>query len=140
MSVYPQGSWVERIALLVHSGVTVGANLLATPATLPALPAVLRRLADLGCHDAAILRYIGHDHALHLDAQQESELSQLILHSPLRVRVSACFGNRLHALPLLFPGVDGDCGAGRDFLVVTSDKRLKRVLVPRRHCAVYHGF
>lgn len=125
LSVYPQGSWAERIALLVRSGVVVGANLLATPATVPALPAVLRRLADLGCHDAAILRYVGHDPALHLDAQQESELSQIILQSPLRVRVSACFGSRLHALPLLFPGVDGDCGAGRDFLVVTSDKRLK---------------
>ena len=125
LSVYPQGSWAARIALLVRSGVTVGANLLATPATLPALPVVLRRLADLGCHDAAILRYIGHDASLHLDAQQEHELSQILLGSPLRVRVSACFGDRLHALPRLFAGVDGDCGAGRDFLVVTSDKRLK---------------
>ncbi len=125
LSVYPQGSWAERAALLIRSGVTVGANLLATPAALPALPEVLRRLADLGCHDAAILRYIGHDSALHLDARQEDELSQIIRRSPLRVRVSTCFGDRLHALPLLFSGTDGDCGAGRDFLVVTSDKRLK---------------
>lgn len=125
LSVYPGGSWAERIALLVRSGVAVGANLLASPAALPALPALLRRLVDLGCHDAAILRYVGRDPSLHLDAQQESELAQIILHSPLRVRVSACFGDRLHALPLLFSGVDGDCGAGRDFLVVTSDKRLK---------------
>lgn len=125
VSLYDGQPWRGRIALLAAGGMRFGANVLATPASLPVLPGMLRELAALGCRDVAVLSYVGADRALHLSAEDDARLAEIIAESPLPARISVCFGARLHALPLLDTGRRGDCGAGRDFIVVTADKRVQ---------------
>jgi hypothetical protein len=123
LSIYDDNAWPDRAELLAASGVRFGANVLVTPARLAFLPALLERLAALGCHDAALLSYVGRDPALHLTASADAQLAAVVAASPLPVRVSRCFGDRLHGMPRM---LDGDCGAGRDYVVLTSDRKLKR--------------
>ncbi|MGK4008313.1 radical SAM protein [Sorangium sp. So ce1036] len=125
VSVYQDTPWEDRLALLAAAGVTFGVNVLATPALLPSLPALLARLAQLGCRDVALLRYVGLDPHNHLRRDDERRLSEILADSPVRVRLSVCFGDRLEPVPRLFEGVDGDCGAGLDFVTITSDRTLK---------------
>ena len=73
----------------------------------------------------AVLRYVGPDSAAHLLPEQEHRLTGILSDSPVRVRLSVCFGDRLHPRPRLFEGPGGDCGAGLDFVTITSDRRLK---------------
>lgn len=122
LSVYDDNPWQERAELLAAAGVRFGVNLLVTPARLSVLPTLLNLLATLGCSDVALLSYIGADAGLHLTCSDEQHLAAIIAASPIRVKLSVCFGNRLHPLPRLF---DGDCGAGEDFIVITSDKKVK---------------
>lgn len=125
LSVYDDNPWAERVAMLAGSGVQFGVNLLVTPARIPGLPDLLGRLAALGCRDVALLSYVGPDPHLHLDAPDEKRLREIIAKSPVRARLSVCFGDRLDPVPRLFDGVDGDCGAGVDFLALTSDCKVK---------------
>lgn len=121
VSIYEE-AWPARIDPLVRAGATVGANVLCTPERLASLPELLRRLADRGVHDVALLRYVGPDAALHLDDDGEARLAEAILGSPLRARVATCFGDRLHAVPRLW---EGGCGAGSEFMTVTADRRIR---------------
>lgn len=121
LSIYEGAPWAAAIVRAVRGGAQVGANVLCTPARLDGLPALLRRLTDLGVRDVALLRYVGEDPTLHLGAGGEARLAAAIHASPLPVRVSTCFGDRLH-VPLLLGGA---CGAGSEFLTITSDRRLR---------------
>ncbi|WP_437736090.1 radical SAM protein [Sorangium sp. So ce1335] len=132
VSVYQDTPWEDRLELLAAAGVTFGVNVLATPARLPSLPALLARLARLGCRDVALLRYVGLDPENHLDRDGERRLAEIIADSPVRARLSVCFGDRLEPVPRLFEGVDGDCGAGLDFVTITSDRTLKACSFQKR--------
>ncbi|MGK3965492.1 radical SAM protein [Sorangium sp. So ce118] len=136
VSVYRDTPWEDRLELLAAARVTFGVNVLATPAQLPSLPALLARLARLGCRDVALLRYVGLDPDNHLDRDGERRLAEIIADSPVRARLSVCFGDRLEPVPRLFEGVDGDCGAGLDFVTITSDRTLKACSFQKRGAPV----
>lgn len=121
VSIYDE-AWPARIDPLVRAGAMVGANVLCTPERLDSLPGLLRRLADRGVHDVALLRYVGPEAALHLDDEGEARLAEAIGASPLRARVATCFGERLPAVPRLW---EGGCGAGAEFMTVTSDRQIR---------------
>jgi len=122
VSLYDDNDWEECIQRLGHAGQTFGANILATPDRVSLLPEQLRTLHQLGCRDAAVLRYVGNDPRLRLSAADEARLTAMLAESPLRTRLSVCFGDTLVEVPRLF---GGDCGAGLDFVTLTSDRRLK---------------
>lgn len=92
-----------------------GANLLVDDAMVDALPSLLHQVAALGATDVSLLSYVGPDPARHLTR----DLTPVVRSAPLPCRVSVCFGDRL---PRLF---GGDCGAGLDFITLTSDRRLQ---------------
>jgi len=121
LSVYDGEPWRERAALLARRGQRFGANVLVTPPTLRVLPALLQELADLGASDAALLRTIGADPSLHLDADGEAALEAAVCDAPLPIQLSRCWADRLPNLPRLWPG---DCGAGTDIVAIGPDKRL----------------
>ncbi|HYI00003.1 radical SAM protein [Hyalangium sp.] len=122
VSLYDDNDWEACIQRLDDAGQTFGANILATPDRVPVLSAQLRTLHQLGCRDAAVLRYVGNDPRLRLSAADEARLTAVLAESPLRTRLSVCFGDTLVEVPRLF---GGDCGAGLDFVTLTSDRRLK---------------
>ncbi len=122
VSLYDDNDWEECIQRLARAGQTFGVNILATPERVSVLPAQLRTLHQLGCRDAAVLRYVGNDPRLRLSAVDEARLTAVLAESPLRARLSVCFGDTLLEVPRLF---GGDCGAGLDFVTLTSDRRLK---------------
>ena len=122
VSLYEDNDWEQCIQRLARTGQTFGVNILATPERVPRLPAQLRTLHELGCRDAAVLRYVGNDPRLRLGRADEARLTAMLAESPLRTRLSVCFGDTLVEVPRLF---GGDCGAGLDFVTLTSDWRLK---------------
>ncbi|MFP2929845.1 radical SAM protein [Pyxidicoccus sp. 3LG] len=122
VSLYDDNAWEESVQRLARAGQTFGVNILATPERLDALPAMLETLHRLGCRDAAVLRYVGNDTRLQLRAEDEARLTALIAQSSIRTRLSVCFGDALVEVPRLF---GGDCGAGLDFVTLTSDRKLK---------------
>lgn len=122
VSLYDDNDWEACVERLARAGQTFGVNILATPERLPTLPEQLRTLHALGCRDAALLRYVGNDAKLRLSALGEARLTEVLAESPLRTRLSVCFGDTLTEVPRLF---GGDCGAGLDFVTLTSDRRLK---------------
>jgi hypothetical protein len=94
-----------------------GANVLVDDHNLDALPLLLIELAALGASDVSLLSYVGPDRDYDL---RRDGLDSVIRASPIPCRVSVCFGDRVH--PRLF---GGDCGAGLDFVTLTSDRRLQ---------------
>lgn len=124
VSIYDDNPWPERIESLARSGVAFGANVLVTPARLDGLRGILARLESLGCPDVALLRYVGDDPALALAPEHHARVAELARATAMRVRASVCFGDGL-ALPKLDAEGSGDCAAGRDFVVVTSDRRVR---------------
>ncbi|MBK8257723.1 MAG: radical SAM protein [Polyangiaceae bacterium] len=122
LSVYDDSPWEDALKRLARAGGTFGVNVLATKPRLPKLPALLQRLAELGCNDVAVLRYVGMEVDNHLGPDGEQQLAEILKQSPLRVRLSVCFGDRL-ALPRLFE--TSDCAAGLDFVTIGSDKTIK---------------
>lgn len=129
LSLYDDNHWPETVALLARERARFGANLLVTPARLPELEATLLRLVALGCRDVLLLSYNGADGALHLSTSQSADLARRVdllaraLEGRVTLKLSVCWGERLEPVPRL-DGATGDCGAGRDFVVVTSDRRL----------------
>jgi MoaA/NifB/PqqE/SkfB family radical SAM enzyme len=127
LSVYDDNPWQETAAMLRDRGMRVGLNVLVTPARLIALPAILQHAAALGVRDVAVLSYLGDDASLRLTPHHDAALAAIIAASPVPSRVSVCMGDRLDPLPRLTPlHLDGDCGAGRDFVVITADQKLKQ--------------
>lgn len=127
LSVYDDNPWQQTAAMLREKGMRVGLNVLVTPARLIALPAILQQAAALGVRDVAVLSYLGDDADLRLTPHHDAKLAAIIAASPVATRVSVCMGDRLDPLPRLTPlHTDGDCGAGRDFIVITADQKLKQ--------------
>lgn len=125
VSLYDTNRWRETIASLAEHRIRYGVNWLVTPESLPQLEDRLLELASLGCRDALLLAYKGGDRSLHLATAQVEDLAQRLrrlhraLGDRLQLKLDICWGERLAGVPQLMRS--GDCGAGRDFLVITSD-------------------
>jgi MoaA/NifB/PqqE/SkfB family radical SAM enzyme len=122
-SVYDDIDWRRSVACLVHAGIETGVNLIVTPHNLGILQTLLAMMRDAGCHDVALLRYVGPELHMHLTRAQQAELATVAMLSPLPVKLSVCFGEGL-AVPLLATE-GGDCGAGDSFVSITSDRRMR---------------
>lgn len=128
LSLYDDNDWRTRVAQLVHDGAEFGVNYLVTPKRVETLANVVLELAALGCRDVLLLSYNGHDAQLHLRPEQAEALRVRIralaiaLRGRCSIKLDVCWGDRLHGVPRLFER--NDCGAGRDFVVVTSDRKL----------------
>ena len=128
LSLYDNNEWRRTIALLVDEQVRFGVNLLVLPERLAELEALMLEIFALGCRDVLLLSYNGPDRALHLSPAQNVDLANRVdmLHRALggrgRVSLSVCWGDRMAAVPRYL--ARQGCGAGRDFVVLTSDKRL----------------
>jgi len=86
-------------------------------------------LVARGCRDVLLLNHIGGDAEEQLTRDQDAALARSVgllaraLRGRATIKLSVCWGERLDAVPRL---VDApDCGAGVDFVVVTSDRRLQ---------------
>ncbi|APR77618.1 Coenzyme PQQ synthesis protein E [Minicystis rosea] len=129
VSAYDDNDWEKSIALLADERARFGLNWLVTPERLPWLERVVLRAVDLGCTDILLLSYNGRDVAQHLTALQSRDLARRVgalargLGRRAVVKLSVCWGERLDAVPRLFSG--DDCGAGLDFVVLTSDRRVQ---------------
>jgi MoaA/NifB/PqqE/SkfB family radical SAM enzyme len=128
LSLYDDNDWRRSVTLLAAEGARFGVNLLVLPERLPALEALVFELVERGCRDILLLSYNGHDRARHLSSRESGDLASRVqlLHRALgpraRLSLDVCWGERMAPVPRLL--ARGDCGAGRDFLVLTSDKRL----------------
>ena len=127
VSLYDDNAWRERVALCADAGVRFGVNYLVTPARLRDLDTTVLELVALGCRDVLLLAYNGRDAALHLSSSEAAELAarvQLLRNALAGVRLAldVCWGERLESVPRLF--AKEDCGAGSEFIVVTSDRRV----------------
>lgn len=128
LSIYDDQDWRARVRLCADAGLRFGVNYLVTPARLPTLTTTVLELASLGCRDVLLLSYNGHDRTLHLSPDESAALAahvRLLARALPRTRLAldVCWGERLEAVPRLF--AKGDCGAGVEFLVITSDRRVQ---------------
>jgi hypothetical protein len=133
LSLYEGVPWRRAARSMLRAGQKWGANLLVDDDALPALPAMLDEIERLGAADASILSYVGAGDRRVLSARGRDALERIVERSPLPCRVSVCFGDALR-VPRLFHGLDAldgeralerDCGAGADFITITSDRRLQ---------------
>jgi MoaA/NifB/PqqE/SkfB family radical SAM enzyme len=128
LSLYDDNDWPTTVALLADADARFGVNYLVTPARLADLEAVVLRLVGLGCRDVLLLSYNGREAALHLDALQSRELAERThllaraITGRASLKLDVCWGDRLESVPRLF--ARKDCGAGREFLVLTSDRHV----------------
>lgn len=129
LSIYDDVPWQARVSTLARAGARFGVNWLVLPERLAALEATVLRLAALGCTDVLLLSYNGRDRASHLSGAEAEELAARVralaaaLAGRVQLKLSVCWGARLEAVPQLLDG--RDCGAGRDFIVLTSDRALQ---------------
>lgn len=135
LSIYDDNRWPETVARVCDAGVRFGVNVLVHPARLPELPSLVLDLAEQGVTDVLLLGYKGPDAAMHLAPRQRSSLAASVraLQRALptvRFSLDVCFGDRLPGLPRMALGATrDDCGAGRDFVVITSDRRVRACTV-----------
>lgn len=128
LSVYDNVEHLPIVERLVKNRVRFGINWLVTPARVAQVATFVLDLATAGCRDILLLSYNGQNQALHLDAAQTKELERQValLHRALGQRVTikldVCWGARLENVPRLF--AHRACPAGREFIVLTSDKRV----------------
>lgn len=128
LSVYDDVEHRPIIERLVRNRVRFGVNWLVTPARMANVCEFVLELAAAGCRDILLLSYNGQDPNLHLDERQTKELERQVrlLHRALGARTTLkldiCWGSRLEGVPRLFE--NRSCPAGREFIVITSDKRL----------------
>jgi MoaA/NifB/PqqE/SkfB family radical SAM enzyme len=135
LSLYDDNDWRRTVARLADGGARFGVNYLVTPARLDSVEELVLELVALGCPDVLLLSYNGRDRALHVTGDASADLARrvktlaLALRGRAVVKLDVCWGERMEAVPRLFDRTD--CGAGRDFVVVTSD----RALMP---CSFHH--
>ena len=107
-------------------GTRVGANLLLTPSNRGDLWTIAAELRTLGCRDLLLLGYKGDDVSMLLSGTELLELERdvrlLSTALGMELKLDICWGSRLSAVPQVLRS--RDCGAGRDFLVVTSEGQV----------------
>lgn len=129
VSLYEDNHWPETLTLLTRSQARFGVNWLITPAELDGLEAKFTHLLALGVHDFLLLSYKGDDPSLHLASADRQRLAVFVnkvyqqLGSVVQIKLDSCWGESLPDVPRLFD--EPDCGAGDDFLSITSDKHVK---------------
>lgn len=136
LSLHDERDWRAPLAMLARSEVRFGVNLLVTPEVLSRLETVVLEVIERGARDVLLLGYHGPDDRNHLSHAEDAVLARSILvlarATGARLAADVCFGGRLGALPIEKLGARRtDCGAGRDFVVVTSDRRM-------RPCSFHH--
>ena len=127
ISLYDDNAWRARVATCAAARARFGVNYLVTPARLRELETTVLELVALGCRDVLLLSYNGRDTALHLSPSEVADLATRVRRlgaavRGVRIALDVCWGERLEAVPRLF--AKADCGAGAEFLVVTSDQRV----------------
>lgn len=129
LSIYEDNRWPDTINLLTRCGARFGVNWLITPDELQAIEVKFTRLLELGACDFLLLSYKGSDTSMHLSRADCQRLEQFVTcaYSKLRqtatIKLDVCWGNHLPNVPRLF--AHEDCGAGDDFLSITSDRQIK---------------
>jgi MoaA/NifB/PqqE/SkfB family radical SAM enzyme len=129
LSLYENNDWRSKIKQLVEAGARFGVNYLVTPERLLELEKTVLEIASLGCADILLLSYNGQDSALHINTDSASELATRIavvaqaLTNKCQIKLDVCWGERMDGVPRLFNR--HDCGAGRDFIVLTSDRKIQ---------------
>jgi hypothetical protein len=102
--------------------------------------AVALDLVHRGCRDLLLLSYNGRDPAMHLFRAQSDALAARVarlsraLGGRARVKLDVCWGERMEAVPQLFG--TRPCAAGREFVVLTSDRRMSACSFHHRSFAV----
>ena len=127
LSLYDDNDWRARVTQLAQAGARFGANWLVTPPRLPELEATVLDLAGRGCRDVLLLSYNGADRALHLSPGQSADLAARVARLAralprVSLKLDVCWGERMEPVPRLMDRAD--CGAGREFVVLTSDRQL----------------
>jgi MoaA/NifB/PqqE/SkfB family radical SAM enzyme len=128
VSLYDDNDWRRTVARLADAGARFGVNYLVTPERLPSLETVVLELLTRGCRDVLLLSYNGADRALHLSPEQARGLARRVallgraLTGRCHLKLDVCWGERMEGVPRLFDRAD--CGAGREFLVLTSDRKV----------------
>lgn len=129
ISLYDTNHWSTTIQRLVSNGARFGVNWLITPDELPQIEAKFLNLLGLGVRDFLLLSYKGNDLTLHLNDHQLDVLANFIrrMHTALngvaQIKLDVCWGNVIEGVPVLFERKD--CGAGDDFISITSDRQIK---------------
>ncbi len=129
VSLYDTNHWETTIPRLVANNARFGVNWLITPDELPRIEAKFLKLMGLGVRDFLLLSYKGSDATLHFTRAQHDEFAAFVnrmyaaLNGIAQIKLDACWGDTLPGVPRLFE--TSDCGAGDDFLSITSDKRIK---------------
>ena len=129
LSLYDNNDWRNKIIELVRAQASFGINYLVTPERLPQLEATVLELASLGCRDILLLSYNGPDLTMHIYPEDAVQLKNRIallaraMDGQCQIKLDVCWGNRMAGVPRLFD--NQDCGAGRDFMVLTSDKKIQ---------------
>jgi MoaA/NifB/PqqE/SkfB family radical SAM enzyme len=127
VSLYDDVDAGPPLDALGASGARFGVNWLVTPARLPDLETTVISLAARGCTDVLLLSYNGRDPSLHLAPEATRDLAERVrlleraLRGRMLLKLDVCWGDRLERVPTL---MRGPCAAGREFVVVTSDRRL----------------
>ncbi len=129
LSIYDDADWRAQVRLLAEEGARFGINYLVTPERADGLVDTLLELVELGAEDLLLLSYNGDDAALHLTPAQlatlDTHLSALwpALDGRAELKLDVCWGDRLPGLPRALVSAER-CGAGRDHLVIHSDKTV----------------
>lgn len=128
LSVYDEDDTDAIIERLVDEDARFGLNYLVTPERAETLERDLLGFMAAGVRDVLLLSYKGQDRGMHLSPSQMLELDEKlariypVLAPRMALKVDVCWGSRLKLTPRLFE--TGDCGAGRLFCSVSSDRRL----------------
>ena len=131
LSLYDDNDWRRTVARLADAGARFGVNYLVTPdAAAPRWRPWCSSWSRSGCRDVLLLSYNGHDRALHLDAGAGRRLCRAACaaaRAGARGRAasssSTCAGASAWRA-CRASSTRADCGAGREFLVLTSDRKV----------------
>jgi MoaA/NifB/PqqE/SkfB family radical SAM enzyme len=129
VSLYEDNHWADTITRLAGESARFGVNWLVHPGELEVIETKFMRLLMLGVRDFLLLSYKGSDPTMHLNAQQREQFTAFVRRiyaqfgNMIQIKLDVCWGDSLGDIPRLF--AEPDCGAGSDFLSITSDKHVK---------------
>lgn len=129
VSLYEDNHWPQTLAMLTQNQARFGVNWMITPDELPHIERKFGELWSLGVRDFLLIGYKGEDHTLHLNPDEIRQFSAFVnkVHHTfgpaVTLKLDVCWGDAFADVPRLFQS--SDCGAGDEFLSITSDKHVK---------------